>query len=120
MSQGSWETFTTTLKPTGEAKDDFASPYSIDGGKTSSKFVVFTFDLNGYLPEPKSTEITLEARLDGSDEWQLLLPFTLHLVHMRTPEKYITYRNSPEPCLDDVEQTLATRKKGYSHLEAHW
>lgn len=58
--EGNWQTFAATLKPT-EDESDFATPYAIDGRKTSSKFVTFTFDYSGHLPEPKPTAMTPRA-----------------------------------------------------------
>ncbi|MCI0154999.1 hypothetical protein [Dermacoccus nishinomiyaensis] len=117
--EGNWQTFAATLKPT-EDESDFATPYAIDGRKTSSKFVTFTFDYSGHLPEPKPTAMTLEARLDDSSTWHTLRHITLHLGHMHSPARYITYRNNPDLCPSDEEQTPAAWKTLHPNLEADW
>lgn len=117
--EGKWQVVTASLKPT-ENESDFATPYAIDGRKTSSKFVTFTFDYAGHLPEPKPTTMTLEARLDGSSTWQELRHITLHLGHMHSPDRYITYRNTPDLCPNDEERTPSAWKHLRTDLEANW
>lgn len=117
--EGEWQTVTATLKPAGD-DSDFAAPYAIDGRKTSSKFMTFTFDFSGHLPEPKSTIMSLEARLDGTTKWRTLRHITLHLGHMHSPERYLTYRNTPDLCPHDEEQTPAAWKQLHPDLKANW
>lgn len=45
---------------------------------------------------------------------------TLHLGHMHSPARYITYRNNPDLCPSDEEQTPAAWKTLHPNLEADW
>lgn len=109
-SHADWQTFHPTLGPRsdGTDTDDFAGPCPIDGRRAVARFVEFTLRLKGELPEPKSTQCRVEARLDGSMSWSPLGSFTLCLGHMAYPSSYVTYRNSVIPCDGEPDSTLKT------------
>lgn len=104
---GDWQTFHSTLEPRSGPtdRDDFAGPYAIDGRRAVMRFVKFTHAVGARLPEPAATPGALEARLDGSDDWETVAPLTIYLAHMAHPEIYGTYRNRAAPCEGEPEST---------------
>ncbi|MDO5661484.1 MAG: hypothetical protein Q4G40_02205 [Brachybacterium sp.] len=105
--QAEWQTFHPTLKPQSGDNDteDFAGPYPIDGRRAAMRFVQFTYPFGSTLPEPRETLCRVEARLDGSSTWTEVGSFTLHLSHMASPDRFLTYRNSDDSCEGEPEST---------------
>jgi hypothetical protein len=97
-----WTTTRTRIMPTAEDAPDFPAVFSVPVRSAPQMFIEFGVVFPGVFPKARDYQVRIEVKLGHRRKWRHLLTFPLQAAHITSPDRYITYSNSPHDLSSEV------------------
>lgn len=75
--------------------------FAVPGRTAERHFIEFGGPFRGFRLQATDYRARVEARLGHMDGWQPIVEFTLRAGHITTPDRYLTYSNSPHDLTEE-------------------